>query len=158
MQKESIVDAETMTNNMFTNSIDHFEQLVMVVEQWRQTLGDGHERATPFVSEVEDHFGKLPQIYKIALESEIRRRVCGARWSAGCGTFAGPKHTICKAKVAEFCGARALKPVETRAKVGRGEQVHDPGPKVLRARPRGARALDGAIDGVSSARVARGNT
>ena len=40
----------------------------------------------------------------------------------------------------------------------RRAQVHDFGPWVLRARPRGARALDGAIDGVNAARVVRGNT
>ena len=40
----------------------------------------------------------------------------------------------------------------------RGEQIHDLGPLVLRARPHGVRAVDGPIDGVNSARVVRGNT
>ena len=60
-----------------------------------------------------------------------------------------------------FDGARAfeqpLKLLETRAKVMKSKQVHDLGPWVLRARPPGARALDGATDGVNSW-VVRGNT
>ena len=59
--------------------------------------------------------------------------------------------TICLAKVAEFCGARAC------ARPLKPEQVHDLGPWVPRARPRGARASDDAIDGVNSG-VVRGNT
>ena len=69
--------------------------------------------------------------------------------------------TICKAKVAELCGActRAwpLKAPRGLRESDREEQVHDLGPWVLRARPRGARAWDGAIDGVNSG-VMRRNT
>ena len=46
--------------------------------------------------------------------------------------------TICKAKVTEFCGAPAFAAVEASqdSREGdRGEQVHDLGPWVLRARP-----------------------
>ena len=69
--------------------------------------------------------------------------------------------TICKAKVAELCGARAcarpLKPLETRANVIEESKSTISAPGVLRARFRGVHAWDDAIDGVKFG-VVRGNT
>ena len=62
--------------------------------------------------------------------------------------------------VAEFCGARVRAAVEAprdSREDDRGEQVHNLGTWVLKARPRGARTLDDAFDCVNFG-VVRENT
>ena len=42
------VDVETVTNNTLTKPIDQFEQMVIALEQWRQTLAEGTSEPSPF--------------------------------------------------------------------------------------------------------------
>ena len=60
------VDVETMTN-MLTEAIDQFEQMLIAVEQWRQTLAEGTSGLAFVDSEVKIHFEKHAQIDKIAV-------------------------------------------------------------------------------------------
>ena len=76
-------------------------------------------------------------------ERHTRSSLRGLAGQLGCGEIFLAQCTICKAKVAEFCGACVRAAVEAprdSREDDRGEQVHILGTWVLRARPRGVRA------------------
>ena len=74
---------------------------------------------------------------------------------SGCVQSSGPSHNDAvereyEDEFAELDGQQDVDVAEVprdSRQVDREEQLHDLGPWVLRGRPRGARALDGAIDG-----------
>ena len=53
------VDDETMTNYTLTKVIGQFEQMVIAVEQWRQTFAEGTSERALFDDELKIHCEKL---------------------------------------------------------------------------------------------------
>ena len=161
------MDAETVTNNTLAKAIDQFEQVVLAVEWWR-TLAEGTSEPFSTMSsrsisrssqsrrlvrgigrrrvhareQIRDAFRFLDLFTTSHLKekyedefAELDGQLDVAKLMAHC--------TICKAKMWPNFVVLA----------GRGDQVHDFGPWVVRDRP----VADGAIDGVNS-KVVRRNT
>ena len=56
-----------MTNDKLTKATGQFEQMVIAVEQWRQTVAEGTSEPAFFDDEFKIHFETLAQLYKIAV-------------------------------------------------------------------------------------------